>query len=279
MFNVHVIKVFPSILATSLTSFFQAMHRVQCDRSPVCWNCAVKKITSNKHTCWRCSASSVSSESHLVKDPVLDLCARDYLAKGKLNPADLEELRQSRLGNVGLDLNSLVANGVLMARKQLVILAKQPVGVAVAEDEVLVVSQGNVLRFSKQGEARGRLTSPKPLENPSDILRLSSGRLAVAHAKGVAFFSQECEFLRNFEMVGCSCYGLAEDDEGHLLTISVNMSSKKAGLTEPGMTDVICIDTSKDKVVKRIELVDVIQEEERKETKCRFDQSRLLMFT
>jgi len=167
----------------------KAMHRVQCDRSPVCWNCAVKKITSNKHTCWRCSASSVSSESHLVKDPVLDLCAREYLARGKLNAADLEELRQSRLGHVGLDLGSLVTNGVLMARKQLVILAKQPVGVAIAEDEVLVVSQGNVLRFSKQGEARGHLTSAKPLKHPSDILRLSSGRLAVAHAEGVAFFS------------------------------------------------------------------------------------------
>ena len=37
------------------------------------------------------------------------------------------------------------------------------------------------------------------------------------------------------------------------------------------MTDIIYIDASKDKVVKRIELVDVIQDEERKETKCRFD--------
>ena len=134
-----------------------------------------------------------------------------------------------------------------------------------------MVSQGDVLRFSKQGEARGRLYSPRPLKNPSDILHLSSGRLAVAHEEGVAFFSQECEFLRNLDKVGGSCYGLAEDGEGHLLTISVNMGSEKAGRTEPGMTDVIYIDTSKDKVVKRIELVDVIQEEERKETKCRFD--------
>ena len=151
MFNVikyHKTVSFNTVDTVLNKLFCQAMHRVQCDRSPVCWNCAVKKITSNKHTCWRCSASSVSSRDHLVKDPVLDLCARNYLAKGKLNPADLEELRQSRLGNAGLDLSSMVTNGVLMARKQLVILAKQPVGVAVAEDEVLVVSQGNVLRFS-----------------------------------------------------------------------------------------------------------------------------------
>jgi len=247
----------------------KAMHRVQCDRAPVCWNCAVKKITSNKHTCWRCSTSSVSSISHLVKDPVLDLCARDYLTGGKLNLADMEALRQSRMGTVGLNLCSLVTNGVIVAHKQMVISARQPVGLAVAEDEIMVVSQGDVLRFSKQGEARGRLYSPRPLKNPSDILHLSSGRLAVAHEEGVAFFSQECEFLRNLDKVGGSCYGLAEDGEGHLLTISVNMGSEKAGRTEPGMTDVIYIDTSKDKVVKRIELVDVIQEEERKETKCR----------
>ena len=235
----------------------------------------MKKITSNKHTCWRCSASSVSSISHLVKDPVLDLCARDYLTKGKLNPTDMKALRQSRMGKVGLNLGSLVTNGVLVAHKQLVISARQPVGLAVAEDEVLVVIQGDVLRFSKQGEARGRLNSPRPLKHPSGILHLSNGRLAVAHAEGVAFFSQECEFLSYLDNIGGSCYGLAEDGEGHLLTISVNMGSEKAGLTEPGMTDVIYIDTSKDKVVKRIELVDVIQEEEeeeeRKETKCRFD--------
>ena len=237
----------------------------------------MKKITSNKHTCWRCSTSSVSSISHLVKDPVLDLCARDYLAKGKLNSADLEALRQSRLGTVGLNLGSLVTNHVLVAHKQLVISARQPVGLAVAEDEVLVVSQGSVLRFSKQGEARGRLNSPQPLKHPSDILRLSSGRLAVAHAEGVAFFSQECEFLRNLDNVGGSCFGLAEDGEGHLLTISVNIGSEKAGLTEPGMTDVFFIDTSKDKVVKRIELVDVIEEEERMETKCRFDPRSLFL--
>ena len=181
------------------------------------------------------------------------------------------------MGTVSLDLGSLVTNGVLVAHKQLVISARQPVGLAVAEDVVLVISQGNVLRFSKQGEARGHLISPQPLKHPSDILRLSSGRLAVAHAEGVAFFSQECEFLRNFDKVGGNCYGLAEDEEGHLLTICVNMGSKKAGLTEPGMTDVIYIDTFKDKVVKRIELVDVIQEEERMETKCRLDPSRPLL--
>ena len=138
----------------------------------------MKKITSNKHTCWRCSASPVSSISHLVKDPVLDLCVRDHLSKGKLSPADMEALRQSRMGTVGLNLCSLVTNGVIVAHKQLVISVKQPIGLAVAEDEVMVVSQGDVLRFSKQGEARGRLNSPRPLINPPDILHLSNGRLA-----------------------------------------------------------------------------------------------------
>ena len=61
-----------------------------------------------------------------------------------------------------------------------------------------------------------------------------------------------------------------EDDDGHLLTICANPGSKKAWLTEPGMTDVIFIDKVKDKVTKRIELVDVIQQEERKQTDCRF---------
>ena len=230
----------------------------------------MKKITSNKHTCWRCSTSDVSSTTHLVKDPVLDIAMRKYLVEGKLNSTDLGMLRQSRAGTLGLDLCSLVSNNVLIAQKQSVITVKQPVSLAVVQNEVLVVSQGQVLRFSKDGEARGSLTSLKQLVKPSDILSLRSGGLAVAHSDGVAIFSEEGKILKTFGKPGSRCYGLVEDDDGHLVTICANPGSKKAWLTEPGMTDVIFIDKLKDKVTKRIELVDVIQQEERKQTDCRF---------
>ena len=232
----------------------------------------MKEITLNKHKCWKCPASPVYTDTHIVKDPLLDLCARQYL-QGKMNPADLKDLRQSRMGTIGLDLGALVNNGVIVAHKQFVISARQPVSLAIAGNDVFVVSQGHVLHFSKQGDARGHLISPQPLKNPSDILCLKSGRLAVAHGDGIAIFSKEGKFLSDLGKVGGRCYGLAEDDKGHLLTISVNMGSKKTGHTEPGMTDVLYIDAGKNKVVMRIELLDVIQEEERMETKCRFDQS------
>jgi len=41
--------------------------RLSCSNNPVCWNCAVKKITICHH-CWECGESSITTELHLVQD-------------------------------------------------------------------------------------------------------------------------------------------------------------------------------------------------------------------
>ena len=48
----------------------QKAMRLKCDKSPVCWRCAVKKITST-HVCWKCGELKISSGVHLIRDDSL----------------------------------------------------------------------------------------------------------------------------------------------------------------------------------------------------------------
>ena len=86
----------PPELACSLCSGVRNhMSRLVCDRSPVCWNCAVTRINSS-HKCWQCEQAPVYTVSHLLKDPVLDMYVREFLDTGRLDPAHTSALRNSR---------------------------------------------------------------------------------------------------------------------------------------------------------------------------------------
>jgi hypothetical protein len=127
-----------------------------------------------------------------------------------------------------------------------------------------------VLRYSRDGVLAGRLLPGRPFVDPSDILTLRSGQVAVRDDGGIQLFAADGQFLRRLGRETDRCYGLAEDGEGRLVTINVNENNLNLSVTEPGETDVFYIDVNIDKVVKRVELVDVIEPEEKSETKCRF---------
>ena len=71
------------------------MHRLVCDGTEVCWNCAVIKLTSTRQ-CWRCMQSPVYT-THLVKDLVLDMYVKEFLTTGRLDPAHLQTLKNLKL--------------------------------------------------------------------------------------------------------------------------------------------------------------------------------------
>ena len=53
--------------------------RLRCSNNPVCWNCAVKKITKC-HRCWKCGESSITTEVHLVQYYELRKIIKEFLA-------------------------------------------------------------------------------------------------------------------------------------------------------------------------------------------------------
>ena len=83
----------------------------------------------------------------------------------------------------------------------------------------------------------------------------------VRDERGLQLFGTHLEFVKCVaENWIDHCFGLAEDDEGKIVTINHNPSSEDSTtkITAPNTTDVFFIDKISDRVLKRIEMVDLI---------------------
>ena len=141
-----------------------------------------------------------------------------------------------------------------------------PMGVTVLPDRsLLVVCKGanKVSRYSQAGEFLGVLKPGRELVKPSDILTLHSGELVVRDDRGIQLFGSDLQFTKFVAEESIDlCYGLAEDDEGRIITINQNSSNYNVGcvvkITAVNTTDVFFIDKMTNTVVRRIEMVDLI---------------------
>merc|ERR1719209_537726 len=118
-----------------------------------------------------------------------------------------------------------------------------------------------VSRYNIKGEFLGYLKPGRKFVQPSDILTLSSGELVVRDERGLQLFGAHLLFVKSVaEKWIDHCYGLAEDDEGKIVTINHNPGGEDstAKITAPNTTDVFFIDKNSDKVLKRIEMIDLI---------------------
>ena len=141
-----------------------------------------------------------------------------------------------------------------------------PMGVTILSDKsLLVVCRGvnKVSRYSQEGEFLGVLKPGRELVKPSDILTLHSGELVVRDDRGIQLFGSDLQFTKFVAEESIDlCYGLAEDDEGRIITINQNSSNYNVGcvvkITAVNTTDVFFIDKMTNTVVRRIEMVDLI---------------------
>jgi len=139
-----------------------------------------------------------------------------------------------------------------------------PMGVTILSDRSLaVVCRGanNVCRYSQDGKLLEVLKPGRELVKPSDILTLSSGELVVRDDRGIQLFGSDLQFIKFVAEEWIDrCFGLAEDDEGRIITINQKPSScgSVVKITAANNTDVFFIDKMTNKVVKRIEMVDLI---------------------
>ena len=86
--------------------------------------------------------------------------------------------------------------------------------------------------------------------------------MVVREARGLRLFSADGQFLRSLgSQTDCSV-GLAEDQNGLLVTINCNKGMEKVGVTEAGETDIFFIDIEKDIVLKRIEMKYLTEEDD-----------------
>jgi len=136
-----------------------------------------------------------------------------------------------------------------------------PLSVALVESsgEVLVLTSSEVRRYTRQGVLSSCFCSD--LDQPTEMLLLKSGQVVVREANRLKLFSADGQLLRSLgSQTDCSV-GLAEDQNGLLVTIN-NNSKELEEVTEAGETDIFFIDIEKDTVLKRIEMKYLTEEDD-----------------
>ena len=141
-----------------------------------------------------------------------------------------------------------------------------PMGVTELPDKSMVVvcrDANCVARYNVQGGFLEFLNPGREFANPSDILTLASCEVLVRDDRGIQLFGSDLQFVKTIAEDWIDhCFGLAEDDEGRIITINHNPSrgDSKLKITAPNTTDVFFIDKASGRVVKRIELIDLIED-------------------
>jgi len=142
----------------------------------------------------------------------------------------------------------------------------KPIGMCLLPNGNIAVAstfEGKVKIFTQEGKFLSQVVSPEPpFDRPSDMVTLQSGQFVVRDNSRVQVFSANGNFMKNMwqDKGHDKCYGLAQDNEGRLVTI---MESRR-----PRKTDLLFFDLDTGKLVKKIEMEDIITNKAM--SKCRF---------
>ena len=141
---------------------------------------------------------------------------------------------------------------------------KNPIGLCLLNNGTLVVAStrgDKVKMFAANGKLATTVTLPSTsFSRPSDMTALSNGNFVVRDNKGIHEFGGDGTFLRHLSAGrvdrGTKCFGLAQDEEGRLVTVVETWPSSA----------LLFIDLKKDEVVVKRDLV----KERVGGSKCRF---------
>jgi len=93
--------------------------------------------------------------------------------------------------------------------------------------------------------------------NENEFIILSPTQKKIFHFEGTG------KLLRTLEFKSLnSCSGLAVDKQGLVVTVNKCVEGDRGTVTEQGLTDLVFLDIQKGKVIKRLEMTDLIGEEE-----------------
>ena len=148
-----------------------------------------------------------------------------------------------------------------------------PIGMCILKNKNIVVAstfEDEVKMFTNSGEFL-KLVRPKPGSNggwshPSDMVTLRNGDFAIRDDKSVQIFNAEGEYLNSLDdryFAGCKFYGLAQNENGHLVVINENKPRKSMkeeqskskiieGGTKLGEADLLFFDIETCELIKKV---------------------------
>ena len=149
-----------------------------------------------------------------------------------------------------------------------------PVGLALLADGSIAVACRNSNTVKRVSRTGNPLCSFKcdDLDKPTDVLQLSNGGVVVRDSTGLKLFSQDLKLEGTIGEEQCNkYYGLAEDSHGHIVTINTNASAEmgRGRITGRKQTDLFYFNKDGN-FVKREELKDIVRDEVRVRSMCRY---------
>ena len=127
-----------------------------------------------------------------------------------------------------------------------------------------VEKENTVKMWSRDGQCTGEVVGDREFIHPSDVVCVGGTGFAVKDKKGIMMFDMQGKFVRNLEVDKLdTCSGMAVDNLGRIVIINRCGEGDEGKLTLRGETDILYIDIMKEKVVKRVEMVDIIAEREK----------------
>jgi hypothetical protein len=127
-----------------------------------------------------------------------------------------------------------------------------------------VVKDNTVKMWSRDGLCIGEVVGDRQFSNPSDVVCLGGMGFAVKDKNGIMMFDMQGKYVRKLEVDKLdTCSGMAVDNLGRIVIINKCGEGDEGKLTLRGETDILYIDILKEKVVKRVEMVDIIAEKEK----------------
>jgi len=158
-----------------------------------------------------------------------------------------------------------------------------PIGLCILNNKNIAVAStftDQVKIFSNSGTFIKIVTPDVPFNHPSDMLTLRSGEFAVRDDANIQFFTMKGKYVRSLDTTYINkCYGMAEIEEGLIVTINENKGrawrkgkvpdqNKLEEGTGMGETDLLFFNVETGQLVKRMEMAGIILDKQR--SKCRF---------
>ena len=146
-------------------------------------------------------------------------------------------------------------------------------GMVMVKGTLVTVSAADncVKMWSREGGLIGNVVGGRSFEAPFNVVALEGLGFAILDKQGIHMFDFKGQFVKTL-VVGKldTCRGLVVDNIKRMVVI--NRCFPKDGdlgiLTAPGQTDILYIDLEKEKVVKRVEMIDILEDVEKSDCKA-----------
>ena len=105
---------------------------------------------------------------------------------------------------------------------------------------------------------------------PRNLLLRKNGEIVIIDEEGIKLYNKDLKLLRCIrpKVPLSECYGLTEDNAGHLVTVNVNRSG--CGVTNKGSSSIFIIDLKTEHIFRIIDLGELIDETQQAMSRCEF---------